>query len=705
MFYSVCIGNTELKRVQPIYVDLETPYLTLFFDKAKATAKGFADNGKEWQYSDTDEFFKTVNMNVYMDDNDHIVEISFYKYQATSFIHGKNSAKELTVTNTDIKKYLAVLQEVVVDPSDNELETLLSKIGQSDFGRERHFSMKKPAVSLMDKNGNTQTIKLKTILKAIQISHSYLEILYNDEIVFTLYPKDFPPEIRPVLHEILSFVDTDQYYNLDELKHDMLLREVISSADENYPLLRQAVIDGNLDKVCELAQYAKLVPYENPEGAPLLHAVRNGYLEIAKILLQNGAYSIENDRNGSRYPLDIAYQNGDRDMVRLLLSYHSALSNTHSGSNNNTDNLVRLCAANKDYEILELMAPEGYTFDTGTWASPEMFPDMTDTTIQEISRHKGIRISWGLDQIRPVYEKKKYDLCRDMLLQGSTKEVVDFLVAQNDYEMFEASVQRHAIVYVSNETCNLVFERGGKWIETLSKHVVNLHQIEDSFFAKLLNNGEADRYLQIIETRGCSFKGLGGYMVWPEKVDDPAPYLRLIRVFMDRVSELKGRLLFLEDIIRYFGDEALAKEYYKKYPLDTNTEWWPFRQHTIEPKYILDDKVKNPYAGAELIRSFFAQDIEEKDKKAYQLFLDLVSRCSLWKPLDKEKDESKLYGKEVRCHYMLRALLDCVPLRDLNELIVQNDRNHEIKNAYQYATKYGENIRDEIFLNMLKVDC
>ena len=699
MFYSVCIGNTELKRVKPIYVDLETPYLTLFFDKAKAKENGFTGNRKEWLYSDTDELFKTVNMRVYLDDNDHIVDISFYKYQATSFIHGKNSAKELTVTKADIKKYLAELQEVVVDPSDDELETLLSKIGQSDFGKERHFSMKKLSVSLMDRNGNTQTIKLKTILKAIQISHNYLEIFYNDDKLFTLYPKDFPPEIRPVLHEILSFVDTDQYYNLDELKRDMLLREVISSADEKYPLLRQAVIDGNLDKVRELAQYAKLVPYENPEGAPLLHAVRNGYLEIAKILLQNGAYSIETDRASSRYPLDIAYQNGDRDMVRLLLSYHSALSNTR------TDNLVRLCAANKDYEILELMAPEGYTFDTRTWASPEMFPDMTDTTIQEISRHKGIRMSWGLDQIRPVYEKKEYDLCKNMLLQGSTKEVVDYLVAQNDYEMFEASVQCHAIVYVSNETFNLVFERGGKWIETLSKHVANLELEEDSFFAKLLNNGEVDRYLQIIETRGCSFKGLGGYMGRPEKVDYPTPYLRMIRVFMDRVSELKGRLLFLEDIIRYFGDEALAKEYYGKYPLDTNTEWWSLRENTIKTNYILADKTKNPYAGAELIRSFFAQDIEGKDKKAYQLFLDLVSGCSLWKPAEKEKDESRLNGKEVRCHYMLRALLDCVPLRDLNEMIVQNDRSHEVKNAYQYAVKYGKNIRDEIFMDMLRADC
>ena len=704
MTYSVCLGNTELKRINPVNVDWNTPFMNLFFDREKARAKGFADNGKNWQYSDTDDLFKTVNMDVYLDDYDHIVSISFYKYQATSFNHGKNSSRELTVTAADRKAYLAVLQEVVTDPSDNELETLLGKIENNSFGKERQFSKKKQAVTLLDQNGTKQTVKLKTILKAIQISHDYLEILYNDK-VFIQYPKDFPPEICPVLHDILSFVETDLYYRIDDLRYMMSMREVVAAAEDKYPLLRQAVIDDDIEKVRELAQYAKLVPAENPEGAPLFHAVKDERLAIAKILLENGAYTVEMDRNGSRFPLEVAYQTGNRDMVRLLLAYHGALSKTYGVTKHNTDNVVKLCAANKDYEILELMAPEAYTFDTRTWASPEMFPDMTEDTIRGISHYKGIRMSWGLDQIRPVYENKEYDLCRSMLLQGSTKEVVDFFVAQNDYEMFEASVQCHATVYVSNETCNLAFERGGKWIETLSKHVVSLHQKEDSFFAKLLNNGEVDRYLQIIENRGCPFKGLGGYMVWPEKVEDPAPYLRLIRIFIDRVPELKGRLLFLEDIVRYFGDKALAKEYYSKYPLDANTEWWPFRQHTIEPKYILDDKVKNPYAGAELIRSFFVQDVEDKGQKAYQLFSDLVSRCSLWKPLDKEKDESKLYSKEVRCHYMLRALLDCVPLRDLNEVIAQNDRNHEIENAYQYAAKYGKNIRDEIFLNMLRADC
>ena len=48
--------------------------------------------------------------------------------------------------------------------------------------------------------------------------------------------------------------------------------------------------------------------------------------------------------------------------------------------------------------------------------------------------------------------------------------------------------------------------------------------------------------------------------------------------------------------------------------------------------------------------------------------------------------------------YMLKALLDCVSLQKMNEVIKQNDRNHELKNAYQYAMKYGKNIQMKLIL-------
>ena len=97
MNYSVCIDNQNLIAINPIEIDWTTPFINLFFDRGKARERRFADNGKHWQYNNTDYSFKTTNLNVYLDDNDHITGLSMYKYQTTSFGHGRNTSEELTV--------------------------------------------------------------------------------------------------------------------------------------------------------------------------------------------------------------------------------------------------------------------------------------------------------------------------------------------------------------------------------------------------------------------------------------------------------------------------------------------------------------------------------------------------------------------------------------------------------------------------------
>ena len=700
MYYSVCIDNQELRQISPFSVDWNTPFLNLFFHREKAQEKLFADNGKHWQYSDTDDSFKTVILDVYLDDQDHIENVTMYKYQATSFNHGKNSSKELKVSSADRKKFLAILQEVVSDPSEKELERLLSAIQQNSFGNERQFFIKKNDISLLDRDGKRQTIKIKTLLWTIQVSHTYIEVLQNVQLLAE-YTNDITPANGPVLQEILSFVDTEQYYRINDLRYEMEIRNLIHTAEEKYPLLRQAVINGNLEDVQRLSAYAKLVPQENPEGSPLYHAVQENRLDIAKVLLENGAYAIEMGKNGIQYPLEVAYQNGYRDMVRLLLAYHGAKSRGYSVTKYNTDNVLRACAANKDYEVLELMAPDAYTIDTRTWLTPDMFPDMNNDTIMAISKCKGIRMAWDLEQISPFYEKKDFEMCKKMLQQGSTGRVVAFFIAQDDFELFEASVQHHVNLkeYVG---FGLAYERGGKWCETLSKHFRNLYQTVDIYFRQMLNNDEIDHYLQVMEKREGPFLGIGGYIVWPEKIKEPDKYVHLVKVFIQKNQPCRERNLFLEDIIRFFGDEVLAKEYYEKYPLAADIEWRSYLSNTIVSKYIRDDATKNPYAGAEMIRSFFSQEMDNKDKKVYELFTELVIGCNLWKPLDAVTDEQKLYGKERRSQYMLHALLDCVSIKKLDEIVMQNDRSGEVKSAYQYAVRYGKNIRNTNFLSMLK---
>ena len=589
-----------------------------------------------------------------------------------------------------------------MDPVGEQLSTLLDTLKNSEFGQVRRLTERKNDITILDQDGRTQTIKRSILLNALQISHVYVEILKNSKI-FELYPKMFPAEICPVLHDILSFVHTKEYYHIDDLIFQMKMRELIAQADVYYPRLRQAVINADMEETAHLAEYARLVPENNPEGSPLYHGVKLNHISIVGILLAQGAYVLEMDKDGSRFPLEVAYQNGNREMVRLLIQHHGATVKTYSVTQHNTDHVLRACAQNKDYEILSMMAPEAFSIETSTWLSPEMFPDMNEKTIKALSSMSEIRIAWTLDVIRPIYEKKDYSLCKRMLLQGSTQEVVEYFVAADDYEMFEASIQCHAVLNPHGEF-GPAFERGGKWFDTLKAHVskgYNLDQIENSYFSTMLNDGEIERCLSIMQVRSGEFPGLDGYIVWPDKVNEPRKYINLVRAYMEKNQSCKERPLFVEDIIRCFGDEKLAKEYYALFPVDKNIDWRKLRDSIIDYDYIRRVTTNNPFAGAELVRSYFLQNIEDKERKAYELVDDLIGRSCTRGQTEKIYDEANLNALEIRCLYILRALLDCVPLQKINSWFKKQYEGLGIESASQYATSGGKVIRSEPFMKML----
>ena len=250
----------------------------------------------------------------------------------------------------------------------------------------------------------------------------------------------------------------------------------------------------------------------------------------------------------------------------------------------------------------------------------------------------------------------------------------------------------------------LVYERGGKWFETLKKHVgkyTDLHQRESDYFRDMLNHGEVKRYLTIMRTRDEGFAGLDGYMVWPEKVKEPQIYIDLVRFYIEKNQPCKERPLFLEDIIRCFGDEKLAQEYYALFPIDMNYDWRKLRDNIIDYDYIRRVTSNNPYAGAELVRSYFLQDIADKEHKAYELVYGLINRSCIRGQTEKIKNEADLSALEIRCLFILRALLDCVPLQKIDPWFKKEYESSGIESAYQYATSGARMIRSEPFLKIL----
>ena len=158
----------------------------------------------------------------------------------------------------------------------------------------------------------------------------------------------------------------------------MKRRKLVAAADENYPRLREAVIKGDLDEVNRLAAYAKLVPVADRVGLPLYHAVAKNRVDIAELLLENGAYVLQFDRFDKRFPLEVAYNNGNKEMVRLLIQYHGAKVQTYFVTTHNIDKVLEACIDNKDYETLELMAPDAFVDENGIWLKPSLFRILVD---------------------------------------------------------------------------------------------------------------------------------------------------------------------------------------------------------------------------------------------------------------------------------------------------------------------------------------
>ena len=701
MNYSVCIDNLNLVAVNSVSIDWTTPFINLFFDREKARAAHFADNGKHWQYNDTDYSFRTTNLNVYLDDHDHITGLSMYKYKSTSFNHGKNSSSELKVAVSDIKKSIEILSGVVTDHSDEELEKLIAYLSESEFGIERNLSVRKNDIVLLDLDGQIQSIKQKALLKAIRISHTYLEI-FHDDTVFDLSPKEFTPEIRPVLHEVLSFVNPEGYYRFTALKEEMERRQLVATADEKYPKLRQAVIAGDLNSVNQLAEYSKLVPQENPKGSPLYHAVKGNWFDIAKVLLENGAYTIETDKEGSNLPIEVAYKNGNQDMVRLLTEYHGAHDKTFSVTRHNIDKLLKLCAENKDYETLELIAPEAFINEAGIWMQPNMFLDMNDDELRTISQYPGIRIAWGLDAIQPIYEKKDLDLCCRLLQQGSTKQVVEYFIAINDFDLFQASLARHTALDTKG-AYEPVFDRDKEWYDSLCEHTTKkvlpngrvrygIEDLRDSYYVKWLDNAEFDRFIRSIKTlevTAFTFS-LGNYhtIYYPEKCTDPEAYRKFANYMLVHY-DFHERYSFLEDIVKYFGDEVLTRKYNQKCPLlkDYNSAsvdafWQEFAGYQLRPKYI-ENKYATMIAGAEIIRSSFGiEPFEDKGKVAVLLAGSIIGVCcGDQPPLSGEEEREKRRLRAVNC---MKALLEKMDLKELDAAVKKMYGASKIENTKEW---------------------
>lgn len=182
-----------------------------------------------------------------------------------------------------------------------------------------------------------------TLFILLSIYPAVLFALDKEEIVEPFYIEDSSNDLQDDMNGFSSnaFSDEDSYAPIPCI--------------EKSPLM-QAVKDENVKKVLQLIKQGANVKEEGSCGGnPFYSAVSSGNVEIAKILLVNGAEISPKIYDYNFSPLSIAVMNGDEEMVEFLIKAGANLN----PKNSELDLPLHLAIMDSNIEIVKLLIKAG----------------------------------------------------------------------------------------------------------------------------------------------------------------------------------------------------------------------------------------------------------------------------------------------------------------------------------------------------------
>lgn len=489
MEYLYCINNRKLKTIEMEKIDF--PWWKRYIGRAiipEAYYELFDHNGHYpyvEQYEDEDII---LNLKPTLDDTKRISGIRYYKMQQASFGHGRALYDDKRLLKTDIALFQEILDSVTVDCIPTEYESLCKRLSTAGElpGGYRVKNISDTGVELIGQDGKKYRFAKKKILRGLEISHFYLDVLYSEKMLLD-NPKYFSAKDVPLYLAVFSQVDYSEYDRLTELKGEAGLRKATLAVgvEEGYQKLIDAVA---ADDLAMAEQYAYYATFEFPleqriERQPLLNAVSKGNYKMVELLLKNGAcstQSVKGDNSYSYYvsPMHVAVEMKNYPMVELLARYGGAERHTEDEARATgftglfyIDSTYKLIRKTNDVQALAAIMRGA---DRPLRLPPFKLDGMDVSTgelIALLAPIKNAPIVWPVSCIQEALSRSR-ELCISMLEQGSEYRTIHYLIELGDFELFKICLKKHnrnttPKEYHPEDSLAGVLDRGLEWFYAL----------------------------------------------------------------------------------------------------------------------------------------------------------------------------------------------------------------------------------------------
>ena len=263
----------------------------------------FTGNGY-YPYDDNYDTNIRVNLKVFLDDNRRINDMSYYKVYDMTQGHGRPVTRDAELTPFDEKKLVSALEACTISTAEEELEQLLTKAERSTLpdGWVIRKTTKK-AVVFADKKNNEITVQRTALIKAIDISHFYLDII-NCKEFWEANHRYLKKENADPIMALMSLIDTTQYYQYESLAEKAKRRLQISEEKVRVEEILKASETGDIKTVKKELRSIATPPNQQEELLQaLFNALQHKDEAMAKSLLQkkldlNQSVEYEGRRHG-----------------------------------------------------------------------------------------------------------------------------------------------------------------------------------------------------------------------------------------------------------------------------------------------------------------------------------------------------------------------------------------------------------------------